>query len=254
MGAFLVFLVVVVVCVYAMSNPADLVDVSREIWTVARDYPEQTVAFIASSVLVFIVFWGVLKVMFGMLRSRHTVSTSGSQVMSATLQRRVDHEDEASLERCARHEAAHTLAAYLLRATDLTANVYVVGDRGGRASYRHTEEATPWDDAYDDLVIGFAAQVIDHQHGHFDAGSMADMASQQRRMMTIISAGKQPSRHEGPLTVEALIESTRAEAEQLLEQHPDELERITAALVEERELDDDEIRALIANQTPAIAA
>ncbi|HDH5422569.1 TPA: hypothetical protein PIH69_002993, partial [Staphylococcus aureus] len=69
MGAFLVFLVVVVVCVYAMSNPADLVDVSREIWTVARDYPEQTVAFIASSVLVFIVFWGVLKVMFGMLRS-----------------------------------------------------------------------------------------------------------------------------------------------------------------------------------------
>lgn len=251
MGTVLILIVVIVLCVYAMANPTDLVDVFREIWTVAREHPEQAVASIAPLVLVLIAFWGVLKVMF---RSRRTVYASGSHVMSTTLQRRTDHEDEAQLERCARHEAAHALAAYLLGATDLTADVYVVGDRGGRATYRHRDEGTVWDDAYNDLVIGFAAQVIDHRTGHFDGGSMADMASQQRRMMTILSACKQPRRHAGPLTVEALIESSRAEAEQLLEQHPDDLERLTAALVEESELDDDEIRELITNSVPAIVA
>ena len=81
----------------------------------------------------------------------------------------------------------------------LTADVHIVGERGGQATYRHTDEGTAWDDAYDDLVIGFAAQVIDHQNGHFDTGSMADMASQQRRLMVILSAGRQPRKHAGPL-------------------------------------------------------
>lgn len=248
MGALLVLLVVVAVCVYAMFNPADLVGSFRQVWTLTREYPEEVLATVATLIAVTATLRFILK------RPFRTVHALPSHVVTARLQRRVGREIGPALERSARHEAAHTLAAYLLGAAHLTADVHIFGDRDGRATYRHIEEATPWDDAYDDLVIGFAAQVIDHQHGHFDAGSMADMASQQRRMMVIISAGKQPSRHEGALTVEALIESTRAEAEQLLEQHPDELERITAALVEERELDDDEIRALIANQTPAIAA
>jgi len=40
----------------------------------------------------------------------------------------------------------------------------------------------------------------------------------------------------------------------MLAQHPDELERLTAALIQERELDDKEIRELIANPVPANAA
>lgn len=250
MGAVLILIIVLAVCVYAMINPADLIEVSRTAWTVVREHPEETLTSVAPLVAVLTVLWFAFKVIFG--RRRHVIYAP-SQVASASLQRPIDHEDHPQLERMARHEAAHTMAAYLLGATHLTADVRIVGDRGGRATYQHGDEGTAWDAAYDDLVIGFAAQVIDHQHGHFDAGSMADMVSQQRRMMVILSAGKQPRRHRGPLTVEALIESTRTEAAQLLAQHPDELERITAALVEEQELDDDEIRDLIMNTAPAIA-
>lgn len=244
MGAVVILIVVLAVCVYAMINPADLVEATRAVWTVTREHPEETLATVAPLVAVLAVLWFALKLILG---RRRNVVYAPSQVVSASLQRPTGADEHPQLERMARHEAAHTLAAYLLGATHLTANVRMVGERGGQATYRRAEELTAWDDAYDDLVIGFAAQVIDHRNGHFDAGSMADMASQQRRMMVILSAGKQPRRHNGPLTVEGLIESTRTEAEQLLAQHPDELERIATALVAERALDDDEIRELIAS-------
>lgn len=244
MGAVLILIVVLAVCVYAMVNPADVVEGVRVIWTATREHPEETLVSVAPLVAVLAVLWFALKMTFG--RRRHVVYPS-SQVGSASVQRPIGDESHPQLERMARHEAAHTLAAYLLGATHLTADVHLVGERGGRATYQHGTEGAVWDQAYDDLVIGFAAQVIDHRNGQFDAGSMADMASQQRRMMVILSAGKQPHKHAGPLTVEALIASSRTEAERLLTQHQDELEEITAALVAERELDDDEIREIIAS-------
>lgn len=76
---------------------------------------------------------------------------------------------------------------------------------------------------------------------------MSDMGLQQLRMMTIIATGKSPERHAGPLTVEALIESTRTEAELLLTQHAVAHERITEALIADRALNDQRLRELAEN-------
>jgi hypothetical protein len=248
MGAILLLLVVVA-CVYAILNPAEALDVLRALRSVTRQNPEGMLFLIAVVVLVSAVLWLACRLLF----PRRMVTYSPGSVMTAAAMR-TDHEAGPGLERIARHEAAHTLAAYFLGATHLTADVYRVGERGGQATYRNRGGATVWDEAYDALVIGFAGQAVDHQAGQFDATSLADMAAQQRRMMVILSAGKRPLRHHGPLTVEALIESARAAAEQLLVEHPAELERIAAALVEKREIDDVEIRELVTNSEPAIAA
>lgn len=63
-------------------------------------------------------------------------------------------------------------------------------------------------------------------------------------MMTIIATGQRPERHAGSLTVEALIEPTRTEAELLLTQHAAGHERITEALIADRALNDQRLREL----------
>lgn len=255
MGAILL-VIAVVICVLVIVDPNGSAVVAQELWHAAREQPALVLFNLAVIFLVLFAVYVVIRLAvvlaFGPRRRRDlaTTSTGGAiGVMKQPTSRDVDE-----LERTARHEAAHAITAVVLGMREIAADVHQVRNRNGLVTFEWSGDKPAHEDSYDGLVFGFAGQIIDHRGGHYDHGAMGDMSLQHNRLMAIISTGKPLARHHGPLTVEALIDSARTEAEQLLTTHAAAVDRIAKALVAERELDDAEIRALAVDPAPIGAA
>lgn len=241
MGVVSRFVVIVGGCLVLMFNTESIIELLEPIWTLVMTQPEVALEHGAVLTVVISMFWFLCRLVLGL---RHYAVHPRPVAMGAFAARTVDPPVGPELERFARHEAAHAVVAIALGMTAVTADIHTVGDRGGRVTYEPDEDLTVHEQSFDALVFGFAGQLADHSTGHFDQGSMRDMGLQQLRMMTIIATGQRPERHTGPLTVEALIESTRTEAELLLTQHAAAHERITEALIADRALNDQRLREL----------
>ncbi|HCS60132.1 MAG TPA: hypothetical protein DIW46_01870 [Microbacterium sp.] len=236
------FVMIVGGCLVLMFNTGSIIELLEPIWTLVMTQPEVAMKHGAVLTMVMSMFWSLCRLAFG---PRNYAVHSRPIATGAVAARTVDPPVGPELERFARHEAAHAVAAIVLGMNAVTADIHAVGDRGGRVTYEPDEDLTVHEQSFDALVFGFAGQVADHRTAHFDQGSMGDMGLQQLRMMSIIATGQRPERHAGPLTIEALIESTRTEAELLLTQHAAAHERITEALIADRELNDQRLREMV---------
>lgn len=149
-----------------------------------------------------------------------------------------------TIQRRARHEAAHAVIALALGKENIRADVVQTEHRGGQVRYQNPGMPVA-DFAYTDMLIGFGGQIVDVQAGHFDHGSRDDMRGVTDATLLILSTGQRPSGYEGPLTADGLVRGARLAAEQLLEQHRISVDRVTAALIKHGRLNDSDLSLLV---------
>ncbi len=148
------------------------------------------------------------------------------------------------VERRARHEAAHAVIAMVKGKKDVRANVSLFGEIGGTVDFE--TPIMPLSDAtYIDMLISFGGQIVDLEAGHYDGGSRNDMRHVTDSALLIISTDQKPAGYDGLLTTDALVRAARKEAEQLLDEHVDAVDRVTHALLKHHRLTDSDLTLLV---------
>ncbi|WP_050668133.1 hypothetical protein [Luteipulveratus halotolerans] len=143
-----------------------------------------------------------------------------------------------SLERRARHEAAHVVGFLASGVVVEEVDVRVRPDGSeGRVVAVDNKGLAPVEQAWGYLVGAVAGNVQDLRDGVHDGGSAVDMNTAQSQVWRVISCGVRPAGYDGPLTADALFEGARARAGEVLEQHRSAHEAVAARLVEYAESD-----------------
>ncbi|MDH6284602.1 hypothetical protein [Prescottella agglutinans] len=163
--------------------------------------------------------------------------------------------DPDSVERRARHEAAHVVVALATGASICSASVGIraIGTTSGGYVESVAPLADPADRVWALLRISLAGQVHDLRHGYRDGGSSIDMTNAERHARHLASAGLRPPGFDEELTISALVAAARAEVETILNDHADAVTRIADLLAENadqgRVLRDPDLRPLF--ESPA---
>jgi hypothetical protein len=139
-------------------------------------------------------------------------------------------DDLWSLERRARHEAAHAVACTWAGDRVALVDIESVGHRGGRIVPEHAAKALP-DHAWGRLVTLVAGQLVDAESGAHDYGASNDMAQALEAVASILSTGQRPTGYVGELATDALFTAARQEAAAAIAEHSDVFEALVAALV-----------------------
>lgn len=156
-------------------------------------------------------------------RSRHVLVGCPHEVHDVRSAQQVWH--------AARHEAAHAVVAWSAGAQVISIDVIPVLDRGGRCSARLPGESLV-QDAWVSLQLSLAAIVEDEcNQVRAQGGGSADVSQAITQVAVIISTGQRPDGYEGALTFDGLIGGATARARQILEEHEDLIEAITAQLL-----------------------
>ena len=142
--------------------------------------------------------------------------------------------------RRARHEAAHTVAALALGATVRSVDIHTRDNSTGGV----TESAIPTTLSYGDrqwlrLVIAVAPYTadIDAERDLSTAGTELDLADARMRALTLLSLDHHPDGVHGDFSSDGLLLAAVARARDILDAHRNELDAITAALLEHTSLD-----------------
>lgn len=134
-----------------------------------------------------------------------------------------------SLERRARHEAAHAVAGTWAGNFIVKVDVQQIGITGGRC-----ESAPPVgsmaDSAYALMVLSIAGQVVDTGSGVFDYGAQSDMNKVLEGAAMVLSTGQRPSGYRGELSSDALVAAAREDATEALCRFSGVVEEITSWL------------------------
>ncbi|MEW6270096.1 MAG: hypothetical protein AB1689_12460 [Thermodesulfobacteriota bacterium] len=122
--------------------------------------------------------------------------------------------------RAARHEAAHAVAAHLVGGRVIAVAIIPRRDESGWVDGDCHWRPGPTTTLRDRAVVALAGAVASNGGGHGD----------ERFARTV---------------ADELVEQWREEARELVEQHRPMIERLAAALLERRELAEDEVRAIL---------
>ena len=147
-----------------------------------------------------------------------------------------DDRNPDSVERRARHEAAHAVVALATGASIRRASVGFQKSAGGTVLGGIVESVAPLADprvrVWTLLRINLAGQALDLRNGYRDSTSSLDMANVERHAQFMVSADLRPPGFSGELTVSALIDAARADVEAILNDHADAVSRIARLLAE----------------------
>ncbi|KIA72686.1 hypothetical protein ANMWB30_24540 [Arthrobacter sp. MWB30] len=160
-----------------------------------------------------------------------------------------------TLDDIARHEAAHTIAAYAMGATPISAHIEGV-ERGGQARYINPAAGSkPQDDLWISLIVSVAGHFADRAQGRSNAGSHQDLSKVDRLIYSIISTGVHPDGYSGDLDASSLLNAARNQAGSILEDHSRKYDKLAAELLKHRRLNSHQIRGILAdpdahNETP----
>jgi len=135
-----------------------------------------------------------------------------------------------SLERRARHEAAHAVACTWVGGRVTLVDIESVGNRGGVTVFEYDAKRLP-DYAWGRLVTLVAGQMVDTEAGAHDYGASSDMAGALEAVASILSTGQRPTGYVGELTTDALFTAARKEAATATWQHADAFDAMVAALL-----------------------
>lgn len=174
---------------------------------------------------------------------RVPTGTVGAAIRAAT--REELRAEEESRPRRARHEAGHAVVAIQVGRQHVRANVHVARAMGGRVSYEHPANERLVDVEYSEIMIALAGQVLDLADGHHDFGAKGDIGAATESALTIVSAGEHPSSYRGPLAIDALVRQARVDVERLLVDQAPAVDRVTAALLQQNDLDVDDLLYLV---------
>lgn len=135
-----------------------------------------------------------------------------------------------SLERRARHEAAHAVACTWVGGRVVRVDIESAGMREGLCVTEHAEKRLP-DNAWSRLVTQVAGHLVDAEDGAHDYGSSNDMARDLESVAAILSTGQRPAGYDGELTTDALFAAARQAAAEAITRHAQVLDDLTAALL-----------------------
>lgn len=149
----------------------------------------------------------------------------------------------------ARHEAAHALVGHDLGATVLELSYT---PQGGSCMVVWTRDQSHPDRLWAMMCHTLAGMLSDQREGSFNTGSQLDLDLVQDHALGMISLGRAPSHHDGPLTMEALIGSASRQALQLLDRGRDRHHDLAAALLRDgRVLSGAQVAAILGPPTDA---
>lgn len=130
----------------------------------------------------------------------------------------------------ARHEAAHALVAHDMGATVLE---LTYDTQDGHCMAIWTHDQTQPDRLWTMMTYNLAGVASDQREGAFNTGSQQDLDQVHDLTLALISLGRSPSEHHGPLTSDALITSARRRALEVLQRSPDRHGELAEALLHE---------------------
>jgi len=135
------------------------------------------------------------------------------------------------LERSARHEAAHAVAALALGGYVYSVDVRASGGIGGAC---RSDPAPDWaleDQMWARLVVSVAGNVVDLSGGWHDLGATNDLDLALRQVAAVISIGRKPSGYAGPLRFDDLLAGARDIAHEILDENGAAMDALTERLV-----------------------
>jgi hypothetical protein len=135
-----------------------------------------------------------------------------------------------SVERRARHEAAHAVACAWAGDRVQLVDVHEVAGRGGRMVPEHAQKPYA-DHSWGLLVTLVAGQLVDVESGTHDYGASNDIAQALEAVAAILSTGQRPTGYTGDLTSDGLFTAARKEAAAAIAQHADVVDAVAAALI-----------------------
>lgn len=178
----------------------------------------------------FYITWKVIGRRLLRRRRAQWVSAPALSGVALPAGRNVTEDARWSLERRARHEAAHAVAcAWVGNRVELV-DIKSVAGRGGRMVPADDERPLA-DHAWGRLVTLVAGQLVDTQAGMHDYGASNDMGRALEAIAAIVSTGQRPTGYAGELTTDALLVAARHEATTAISTHADVLDAVVAALL-----------------------
>lgn len=225
-------------------NAAALAEIFTVFTKAMQSEPTNVIAALATLAVVIAVFRFVLRALVYQPPSLFAAS-SGVAVRKADS----PVECDLSLNRRARHEAAHAVVALAVGREGVHADVVIRGVSGGQTRFGFGDSKVA-NAAFEDMTITSAGHIVDIRGGHFDRGSHADMRLLMEGALLILSSGQKPDGHDGDLTTDSLVLGAKRAAERILEAHADSVDRISDELEQKHAVGDRRLRELL--PTPAV--
>ncbi|WP_238423089.1 hypothetical protein [Gordonia sp. 'Campus'] len=142
-------------------------------------------------------------------------------------------------QRRARHEAAHTVAALALGATVHSVDIRTRSNSTGGVTETIVPDLSYGDRQWLRLVISVAPYTadVDAHRELSTAGTELDLVDARGRALTLLALDHHPKGVDADLSSDGLLVAAIARARDILDAHRNELDAITAALLEHTALD-----------------